>query len=97
MMKMTRLVALLIAAFALHAGTALAADGDLVKTPDGAVYRIVGGAPLWISSCSYSSNCAGVKAVDNLSAYKQYPADSAVVRNVTDGGYYRFVGGAPLL
>jgi hypothetical protein len=90
-------LAVALACLCVQATVARAADGDLVRTPDGATYRIVGGAPLWISSCAYSNSCAGVKSVDNLAAYKQYPADNAVVRNYNDGGYYRFVGGAPLL
>ncbi len=90
----------MLACAALHTTSALAApvaDGGLIRTPDGAVYRVVGGAPLWISSCAYSNKCAGVVDVKDLSGYKQFPVDNAVVRNVTDGGYYRFAGGAPLL
>ena len=95
--RVGRVLAVLLACLGLHATAARAADGDLVKTPDGAVYRIVGGAPLWISSAPTATAAPGVKAVDNLAAYKQYPVDNAVARNVNDGGYYRFVGGAPLL
>ena len=32
----------------------------------------------------------------NLTGYRPYPADGAIVRSLADGGTYRFAGGAPL-
>jgi len=71
-------------------------DGGLVRTPNGNVYRIVGGAPLHMSRCDYTDGCAGVVNIPDLSQYAAYPRDGALVGNVDDGGVYRFAGGAPL-
>jgi hypothetical protein len=75
---------------------ALPGDGGLVRTPDGRIHRIVGGAPLWISRCDYTNGCAGVVNVADLSGYRPYPRDGALLGNVDNGGIYRFAGGAPL-
>lgn len=71
-------------------------DGGLVRTPNGNVYRIVGGAPLHISNCDYTSGCAGLVQANDLSQYRATPRDGAIVYNRADGGVYRFAGGAPL-
>ncbi|HKO38746.1 MAG TPA: M23 family metallopeptidase [Solirubrobacterales bacterium] len=71
-------------------------DGSLVRTPDGRVFRIVGGAPIWISRCDYTNGCAGVVNVSDLAPFRAYPHDGALMANVDDGGIYRFAGGAPL-
>ena len=79
------------------AGPAAAAapDGSLISVGPH-IYRVVGGAPLHITRCNYSSGCAGVQAVPNLDGYRPFPRDGAMVSNVDDGGTYRFVGGSPL-
>jgi hypothetical protein len=69
---------------------------------DGGTYRFAGGAPLWITTCSYAPTCAGRIQVDagtwtDTAHYKAMPLDGTVIRNVNDGGYYRFAGGATLL
>jgi hypothetical protein len=71
-------------------------DGGLVRTPNGKIYRIVGGAPLHISRCDYTNGCAGVVNVPDLDGYRSSPRDGALLRNVDDGGIYRFAGGGPL-
>ena len=43
-----------------------------------------------------SGGCANVEAVQDLSAYGQYPRDGAMVNGFSDGGIYRFAGGARL-
>jgi hypothetical protein len=88
-------VAMMFAALTSPARAAVP-DGGLVRTPDGRVSRIVGGAPLWISSCAYTNNCAGLVSIPNFDGYAQYPADGALANGGSDGGYYRFAGGAPL-
>ena len=83
---------------ARHDGTSCQrpGDGGLVRTPNGNIYRIVGGAPLHLSRCDYTNGCAGFVQLPNLDGYAPYPRDGALVANVDDGGIYRFAGGAPL-
>jgi hypothetical protein len=71
-------------------------DGSLIRTPDGSIYRIVGAAPLHISSCAYTNGCAGVVNVPNLAGYLNVPHDGALLRNVDNGNIYEVAGGAPL-
>jgi hypothetical protein len=71
-------------------------DGSLIRTPDGSIYRIVGAAPLHISSCAYTNGCAGVVNVPNLDGYLNVPRDGALLRNADNGNIYEVVGGAPL-
>ncbi len=71
-------------------------DGDLIRTPNGNIYRIVGGAPLHLSRCDYTNGCANVVHVANLDGFQPFPRDGALAANVDDGGIYRFAGGAPL-
>ena len=71
-------------------------DGSLIRTPNGNVYRIAGGAPLHISRCDYTNGCAGVVAVPDLSAVFPVPRNGALLRNVDNGFIYEVVGGAPL-
>jgi hypothetical protein len=78
-------------------------DGAMAfGAPDGGVYRFAGGAPLWISRCTYGLGCTPRFQIDETgfrvgAHVRQYPADWTVIRNIDDGGYYRFAGGAPLL
>src|ERR1700754_3837824 len=70
-------------------------DGALIRlTTNNWTYRIVGGAPLRITDCSYTNACEGRKDVANLNGYRAYPKDSAII--LLDGSTYRFAGGAPL-
>ena len=84
------------------------ADGTFVRTPgSGAVYRIVGGAPVYVSSWapfggeqpSVDVDPAAVAKAgsgtyfDHLSAR---PADGTFVRTPGDGAVYRIAGGAPI-
>jgi hypothetical protein len=95
----TRLAALAALLFALLAPAAHAVEpnGALIRvTSTGYTYRIVGGAPLRISSCAYTNGCDGRKDVANLNGYRTTPADGAMIYGGSDGGVYRFAGGAPL-
>src|SRR4051794_3980463 len=94
-----RLLGLVGLLFALPAPAAHAVepDGALIRlTTNNYTYRIVGGAPVRITSCAYTNNCEGRKDVANLNGYRVYPADGAVVYGLSDTGTYRFAGGAPL-
>src|SRR4051794_5427986 len=94
-----RLISLVGLLFALLAPAAHAVepDGALIRlTTNNWTYRIVGGAPLHITSCTYTNGCQGRKDVANLNGYRATPADGAMIFGGSDGGTYRFVGGAPL-
>jgi hypothetical protein len=79
------------------AALAVEPDGTLIQVQGApAIYRVVGGAPVWISRCDYSNDCAGKVVVPNLSGYRTYPRDGALLQNVDDGGTYRIAGGAPM-
>ena len=72
-------------------------DNSLIRTPDGAIYRIVGQAPLHLGKCPAKDGdpCPWI-AVNDLSGYRQYPSDGVVTYGGSDGGIYRWAGGAPL-
>jgi hypothetical protein len=73
-------------------------DGALIRSAANAnwTYRIVGGAPVRIMSCTPFAACEGRKDVANLAGYRQYPKDGSVIRLAESGAVYRFAGGAPL-
>jgi len=76
-------------------------DGAMMRTDDGAVYRFAGGAPLWVTTCSYAPctprSEVNLDSLKDTAHVRAMPVDGTVVRNASDGGYYRFAGGAPLL
>ena len=72
-------------------------DGSTIKEPGPAdVYRIVGGAPLWINDCGYAPGCPNTQIVANLDDYLRYPRDGTLARQHDTDGVYRFVNGTPL-
>jgi len=68
---------------------------EYVRTPDGKVYRPVGGAPLFIFSCQPLGECLW-RDVPNLSGFAPFPADGTYVRGAESRNIYRVAGGAPL-
>ena|GEM_PF-2378564 len=90
--------AFVLAALPTSAAHAVEPDGSLIRSAanNNWTYRIVGGAPIRITSCAPFNACEGRKDVANLNGYRQYPKDGAVVRSLDDNGSYRFAGGAPL-
>src|SRR6478735_8396677 len=90
----------LVCAFAaalVVAPPAHAADGELVQVRGNPkIFRIVGGAPVWLVGECSRIDCSGRTMVDNLSGYGQYPRDGALSSGGSDGGTYRWAGGAPL-
>jgi len=91
------LLAFAVLAVAAPAAQAVEPDGTLLYlSTNKYTYRVVGGAPLRITSCAYTNNCEGRKTVANLTGYRAYPKDGAMIYGGTDGGTYRFAGGAPL-
>lgn len=82
------------------------ADGTVVSSSAGYVYRFAGGSPLYVSSWtaiggSQASTLIDQAAIDNADAASpwnhvhRYPADGTFV-TVTAGYVYRFAGGAPI-
>ncbi|WP_066360073.1 hypothetical protein [Herbidospora mongoliensis] len=73
-------------------------DGTVLQTCDtGRVYKVVGGAPLWMTSCP-SGFCPGtpVKVTQAIvDAGRAYPRDAATARDEA-GNIFKFVGGAPV-
>jgi uncharacterized protein YbaR (Trm112 family) len=82
------------------------ADGSFVTGASGRVYRIAGGAPIYVSSWadvggSHSSVQISQSAIDNADGsapwnhLHQYPADGTFVTGAS-GYVYRIAGGAPI-
>ncbi|MEW9548351.1 hypothetical protein, partial [Nonomuraea sp. NPDC050783] len=73
-------------------------DGTVLQTCDtGRVYKVVGGAPLWMTSCA-SGMCPGtpLKVTQAIvDAGRPYPRDAATARD-EGGNIFKFVGGAPV-
>ena len=82
------------------------ADGTFVASSgDGRVYRIAGGAPIYVSDWAAVGGpqpCVGIDkwAVDNIADphahLRAYPADGTFVASSGDGRVYRIAGGAPI-
>src|SRR5579862_9951601 len=82
------------------------ADGTLISTTqDGRVYRIAGGAPLYVSTWNAVGGPQPSVAVDQWDVdntsdahahLRQYPADGTFI-NTFASHVYRFAGGAPFL
>jgi hypothetical protein len=84
---------------------AVPTDGTFINTTGGQVYRIAGGAPLFVSSWSVfggtqPSTTVDQWDVDNVgnpaSHLNAVPTDGTFI-NTTGGQVYRIAGGAPLL
>ena len=76
--------------------TPAVSDGSYIAY-GGHVYRVVGGAPIYVNSWS---NVGGTHSYTNVSAavfntLRQYPKDGTFVRDKT-GKVYRFAGDAPI-
>ena len=67
------------------------AEGSFVGTPDGKVYRIVGGAPLYVSDWAPLGGAQPVTPVSDLSGFAAVPADGATAVSAEDGRFWKFV------
>jgi hypothetical protein len=78
--------------------SAAPAEGSFVSTPDGRVYRIAGGAPLYISSWAAVGGPQPVTPISaaQLAALRSVPADGTLINTPTDGRVYVVAGGAPV-
>ncbi|MFT4294645.1 MAG: CHAP domain-containing protein [Micropruina sp.] len=84
------------------------ADGTfIVGTRSGRVYRVAGGAPLYVSSWDNVGGSQSVIPVDDAAIgnagggdvwahLRRYPADGTFIRGGVTGRVYRVAGGAPL-
>jgi len=71
-------------------------EGSFVRTPDLRIYRIAGGAPLYITNCEPIGGCSNIIEVPDLSPFRSRPSDRAFIRGAESGRVYRTAGGAPL-
>ena len=72
-------------------------DGTFVND-GGTIYRVAGGAPLWVSSWGAVGGPQPYVDVTpaQLASLRQYPADGTAVHDGVSGAGYVFAGGAPL-
>ncbi len=74
-------------------------EGDFITdTGTGAVYRIAGGAPLYVSSWSAYGGPRPTRPMSSaqVNALRQYPVEGTFIRDVTRRAVYRIAGGAPV-
>lgn len=71
-------------------------EGDLIDY-GGDVYRMAGGAPIYVSSWSAIGGVQPTVGVSTstFSAFRQYPADGTFIHSVGQGLSYVIAGGAP--
>jgi len=81
---------------------AVPADGTVLETSTGAVYRVAGGAPLFVSDPSLFGGAAPVRIdqwditnVGNPAAHLNALPANGTFLTATTGGVYRVAGGAP--
>ena len=72
-------------------------DGTFVSN-SGFVYRIAGGAPIYVSSWNAVGGPQPTTALSNaqFAALPQYPADGSLISSTATGMVYEIAGGAPL-
>ncbi|MDQ2756563.1 MAG: CHAP domain-containing protein [Actinomycetota bacterium] len=82
-------------------------DGTFIKGTDGVVFRVIGGAPLVVSSWAPFGGTQATVTVDSASILRAgsdgyfrhllaVPRDGTFVTNTATGTVYRVAGGAPL-
>jgi surface antigen len=79
-------------------GSGTLGEGSFVAAPDGAVYRIAGGAPIYVSSWDSFGGPQPVTGVshEQLNALRPWPKDGTFISSNQDGAVYRIAGGAPI-
>ncbi|MBD2760535.1 CHAP domain-containing protein [Yimella sp. cx-573] len=73
-------------------------DGSFVRATDnGEMYRIAGGAPIYVSNWNVFGGSKPATDVSRaqLISMRQYPADGTFVSGAPSGRVFRFAGGAP--
>jgi cell wall-associated NlpC family hydrolase len=75
------------------------ANGSFVRTPNGSIYVVAGGAAIHVDSCAPLGGCPGLVELPNLAGYASEPANGTFLR-VADGSsaglIARLAGGVPL-
>ena len=74
------------------------ADGSFVQVSGSpAIYRIVGGAPLYVSTWTAFGGSQPVSAISQqqFDSVRAYPADGTFISSTADGRCYEVAGGAP--
>lgn len=74
-------------------GPAPIGEGSFVSH-GGHIYRIAGGAPVYVSNWNAVGGPQPATAVADLGVFRRYPADGTLVN--AGGFVYRFAGGAPI-
>jgi hypothetical protein len=70
-------------------------QGSFVRTPDGAVYVVAGGAALRVSACDgLPSACTSPTAIPDLTAFHAFPTDGTLIAG--GGSVWKIAGGAPM-
>ncbi len=70
----------------------------VVDTTTGAVYRLVGGAPIYVSSWAAVGGVKPIRPMTHaqILALRPYPADGTFIVTSGNGAVYRIAGGAPV-
>ncbi len=82
-------------------------EGTFLRGHTGAVYRIAGGAPIYVSSWAAFGGEKSAVTVDsaaidragsggNFNHLRAYPADGTFIRGTRNGAAFRVAGGAPI-
>jgi hypothetical protein len=83
----------------VQASTTALVDGDFICDSDsGAVYRMAGGAPVYVSTWSAFGGPQACRVMSGaeISRLPMYPADGTFLRGTSTGAVYRIGGGAPV-
>jgi cell wall-associated NlpC family hydrolase len=74
-------------------------NGSFVRTPNGSIYVVAGGAAIHVDSCAPLGGCAGLVELPNLAGYASEPSNGTFLR-IADGPntglVARVAGGVPL-
>jgi hypothetical protein len=75
------------------------ADGTYIRAvDDGAIYRVAGGAPLYINDCTYLAGCAdfvniNLQTVVDRDHLRSTPVDGTLLQGRPSDAYWEIVGG----
>ena len=86
-----------LTSYAVDAGGGVT-EGSFISAPDGRVYRVAGGAPIYVSSWNAFGGPQPTTSVSNeqLAAMRPVPADGTFISSTATGRAYRIAGGAPI-
>ena len=67
-----------------------------MQLPNSEIYRIAGGAPIYISDCAPLGGCSPITQMSDLSRFAAVPANNTQLAAAETGRFYKIAGGAPL-